>query len=144
MLKMKISYFFELCVIHWSFLHFWICMSTAQVRFIKALNNSKIKLYLICDRPKWMKWIVKTAVHSVKFYRFHWNSGLKLYAIGKNNSELSEETNIKEAQRGLEPISIDAYVIVAARFVNWATTHSYILLKQIHYLKRIWFCCIFA
>ena len=63
-------------------------------------------------------------MHSVKFYRFHWNSGLKLYAIGKNNSELSEETNIKEAQRGLEPISIDAYVIVAASSVNWATTHS--------------------
>ena len=35
--------------------------------------------------------------HSVKFYRFHWNSDLKLYAIRKNNSELSEETNIKEA-----------------------------------------------
>ena len=75
-------------------------------------------------------------VHSVKFYRFHWNSGLKLYAIGKNNSELSEETNIKEAQRGLEPMSIDAFVNIVARSANWTIIHSYILIKQTHYLKK--------
>ena len=87
-------------------------------------------------------------MHSVKFYRDHWNSGLKLYAIGKNNSELSEETIIKEAQRGLEPMSIDAFEFILALLCQ-LSYHSFLHLHErntlfekniilLHFLPNFW------